>query len=124
MTTNNKELREAIDYFKTMCFGILASRNMGAYNQEVFEKKIAKQEEELESYIQDRITEAETNAVAWSVGVIDDIHIGTAGLDPDRNFKTMKNTIRERYEAETGIDPAPNYPIKVKLQAQLEKRSV
>lgn len=64
---------------------------------------------------------SQTNAVAWTVGILDDLHINAEGHDPDRAFKGAKNTIRDRYKAEVGVDPAPGYPVKAKLQAQLEK---
>lgn len=57
----------------------------------------------------------EQNGVAWSIGVIDDIHDMNRRIDSDgglnRLFVGLKNTIRDKYEEITGIDPAPNYPI-------------
>jgi predicted RNA-binding protein with EMAP domain len=64
---------------------------------------------------------AQTNAVAWTVGVIDDLHSTTpdrASLVVDMAYKGVKNTLRDRYKAETGVDPAPDYPIHAKLHHQ------
>lgn len=38
---------------------------------------------------------------------------GTVG---DKGYKGIKNRLRDCYKAETGIDPAPNYPINAKLK--------
>lgn len=61
---------------------------------------------------------AQTNAVAWTIGIIDTLHIeeGTDfGIDNDMIYKGIKNTVRDRYKAEIGVDPAPNYPIRAIL---------
>ena len=73
-------------------------------------------EELLIPYTAKREVAAQTNAVAWAVGVLDDMHFKTKGLMADSWYKGAKNTLRSRYETEVGIDPAPNYPIKAALQ--------
>lgn len=59
---------------------------------------------------------AQTNAVAWTVGVVDDCHFQASNMRLDSTFKGIKNTIRDRYKAEVGIDPAPSYPVKAALR--------
>lgn len=63
------------------------------------------------------IAEAQTNAVAWCVGVLDDFHFmpHEHDIDRDKFYKGVKNGLRDRYQSETGIDPAPNYPVKATL---------
>jgi hypothetical protein len=78
---------------------------------------------ELKQQIQALITDAQQNAVAWSIMVLDDLH--TDGVDKyamsadyDKFYKSAKNTIRDRYKNETGVDPAPDYPILSQLKEQ------
>lgn len=62
--------------------------------------------------------EAEQRGVAWTIGVVDDVHIHTdsdLNAYDDKIFKGIKNTIRDRYKFITGIDPAPSYPVNVEL---------
>lgn len=62
--------------------------------------------------------EAELRGVAWAGGVIDELHIGGAvhgTVDP--LFKGLKNSMRDRCKAITGVDPAPRYPVTAKLTA-------
>ncbi len=77
----------------------------------------------LQKHIDERVVEAETNAIAWVIGVIDDLHIienhSLVG-DTDKLYKGTKNTIRDRYKKMTGIDPAPSYPIKSNLSSKGE----
>lgn len=65
------------------------------------------------------VRQAETNAVAWTIGVIDDIHSLNGRIDSDgrldATFKGIKNTIRDRYKDHIGVDPAPTYPVKARL---------
>lgn len=69
------------------------------------------------------IQAAERRGVAWAIKHIDQMHINNAqDGTADRLFKGIKNTMRDRYKAETGVDPAPNYPIKAELQSQLPKK--
>ena len=68
----------------------------------------------------DEITElvraAEKRGAAFAIRVVDDLHIGTEYSDTtDRLMKGIKNTIRDRFEGETGTDPAPDYPVNVTL---------
>lgn len=66
--------------------------------------------------IQAELAKAQTNGVAWSIKLIDQLHIGTRDSNTtDRLFKGLKNSIRDSYKAEIGIDPAPSYPVNVKL---------
>lgn len=63
-----------------------------------------------------RERETQTNAVAWTIGVIDDIHMNDhRQIQSDSIYKGIKNTIRDRYKSEIGVDPAPTYPIKAQL---------
>lgn len=85
-------------------------------------KRLAKYDEtgvppETQALIDRAVAEAETNAVAWTVSVLDDLHnLGSYSVEEDRLYKGAKNTIRIRFEEETGIDPAPHYPVTAKLQ--------
>lgn len=65
------------------------------------------------------VAEAQQNAVAWAIGVIDRQHMLKGhSNEADRLFKGIKNNIRTEYEAETGTDPAPNYPITAALRGK------
>lgn len=70
----------------------------------------------------------QTNAVAWVIGILDELHIGTMGSfaltsdTTDRLLKGLKNTIRDRYKAQTGVDPAPDYPIHADLLPVIGKK--
>jgi len=80
--------------------------------------------ETLKSRDQHIALEAQTNATAWAVGVIDKIHFSSTGDDDDNDpiFKGIKSAIRGQYERVTGVDPAPNYPITATLkQSQKEE---
>lgn len=62
------------------------------------------------------VIEAQTNAVAWAIGQIDEMHMREgAGDEADRLFKGIKNNLRGSYESEVGVDPAPDYPVRAKL---------
>lgn len=76
--------------------------------------------EQAKSLIMEELQSTEQNAVAWCVGVVDQLHFGEPA-DIDATYKGIKNTIRGRYEEAKGVDPAPNYPVKAKLLEQLEK---
>lgn len=74
----------------------------------------------LRAYLQGEVERAEQRGVAWAVGVLDKLHIEAPGhsnqhADIDKFYKGAKNTLRDRFKAETGIDPAPSYPVKVQL---------
>jgi len=74
--------------------------------------------------IQALITEAQQNAVAWSIMVLDDLHTDCVdkyamSAEFDKFYKGAKNTIRDRYKNETGVDPTPGYPISVQLKEKL-----
>jgi hypothetical protein len=59
---------------------------------------------------------AQTNAVAWSVGVVDELHMeSNQESETDKLYKGVKNTLRDLYKAQVGIDPAPSYPTHVAL---------
>lgn len=71
---------------------------------------------------------AQQNGVAWAIGIIDEMHVNelfdkqiSEGSLGDKGYKGVKNTLRDRYKAETGIDPAPNYPVNATLKAAQEK---
>jgi len=71
--------------------------------------------------IQALVTEAQQNAVAWSMMVLDDLHTDCVdkyamSAEFDKFYKGAKNTIRDRYKNETGVDPTPGYPILVQLK--------
>jgi hypothetical protein len=78
----------------------------------------------IERYVEGREIAAQENAVAWTVGLIDEIHINgsnfTGEPSTDSLFKGIKNTIRDRYRFEVGTDPAPSYPIKAQLHQSQE----
>lgn len=73
----------------------------------------------IEAYVITRVKEAEKNGVAWTIGIIDEMHemdIEKNGGVMDSQYKGIKNGIRAMYEQDTGNgDPAPNYPINVAL---------
>lgn len=70
------------------------------------------------------IARAEARGAAFAIKVIDDLHIGSEYSDTtDKLMKGIKNTIRYRFEGETGTDPAPNYPVAVKLHRNSSKKS-
>lgn len=80
----------------------------------------------VRSHTTKAVADAQTNAVAWTIGVLDELHLSSdsfnARTTPDRLYKGAKSTIRDRYKAEAGVDPAPSYPLKAKL-AQLQEES-
>ena len=87
---------------------------------------LSKDQQEFVDKIQALITDAQQNAVAWSIMVLDDLH--TDGVDKyamsadyDKFYKSAKNTIRDRYKNETGVDPAPDYPILSQLKEQADE---
>jgi hypothetical protein len=59
--------------------------------------------------------EAQRNAIAWTVGVIDEAHMNSSGGAADRIYKGIKNTIRDKYQKRMGVDPAPDYPVDTEL---------
>jgi len=63
---------------------------------------------------------AQENAVAWVIMVIDEFHSMPHEYSNQRDkfYKGVKNGLRDRYRSETGIDPAPSYPIKATLKSQ------
>ena len=73
--------------------------------------------------------EAETNAVAWCIGKIDTLHNAAilqedydkAPIEYDREYKGLKNIIRDTYKTETGVDPAPSYPVDAHLTSEKTK---
>lgn len=67
------------------------------------------------------VEKAETNAIAWVIGLIDRIHLN-APPDLDKEYKGLKNTIRDAFEMQTGVDPAPHYPVKAQLRQHIEER--
>lgn len=74
--------------------------------------------DQLVALLEQSNREAETNAVAWAVKVIDELHFNEVDTlqHPDELYKKVKNIIRGKYEKETGIDPAQDYPIQAELQ--------
>jgi hypothetical protein len=91
------------------------------YGKNVISESVAKLQAERDR----AIAEAQTNAVAWAIGVIDEMHIGEIadgqlgkGTVGDKGYKAIKNTIRDLYKTKAGLDPAPSYPIKAKLRSQ------
>jgi hypothetical protein len=63
---------------------------------------------------------AKETTAAWAIGVIDELHL-TAPPEADRTYKGIKNTLRDRFKAITGVDPAPNYPVKATLHPTKEQ---
>lgn len=80
-----------------------------------------------EASVEQKLSEAQTNAVAWVIGIIDDMHADEIfdgqlgkGSVGDKGYKGIKNRIRDKYKAEVGVDPAPRYPVRVELQTKEE----
>jgi hypothetical protein len=81
---------------------------------------------DIAHYVQARtnraVAEAQTSAVAWTIGQIGNLHYLHIGQEnsttTDRLFKGIKNHIRDQYREQTGIDPAPEFPVNVQLHAQ------
>lgn len=70
--------------------------------------------DDLVAFVARKVAEAERRGTAYAIKIVDELHFASHS-DDDSIFKGIKNTIRDRYEMDTGIDPAPNYPIRVKL---------
>jgi hypothetical protein len=67
--------------------------------------------------IRELLIEAQTDGVAWAIKQIDLLHIGSNYTGTtDKLFKGMKNNIRDLYQGATGVDPAPKYPVNVRLR--------
>lgn len=70
---------------------------------------------------------AQENGVAWAIKVVDDLHLKNPYIHSndsiDMTYKGIKNTIRDRYKVDIGIDPAPNYPIHATLKQAQEEES-
>jgi hypothetical protein len=64
---------------------------------------------------------SEQRGVTWAIGIIDRQHnIEGRTTEADRLFKGVKNNLRDCYKHETGVDPAPTYPVKVRLTTSTE----
>jgi len=90
------------------------------YDKRTKSKTVEVRVEDLEALI----AEAQQNAVAWSIMVLDDLHTDCVdkyamSAEFDKFYKGAKNTIRDRYKNETGVDPTPGYPISVQLKEKL-----
>lgn len=74
-------------------------------------------------YVKARELAAQQNGVAWTVAVIDDLHMKDHShfYGPDVIYKGIKNAIRDRYRFVTGSDPAPDYPVNVTLKSQQQE---
>lgn len=93
-----------------------ADRSYGAANAD--KRRAVKQ---FGTTVDNLTQQAQTNGVAWAISIIDELHIGTPGSQTtDRLMKGIKNDLRNRYEEATGIDPAPDYPVKVELRKPAE----
>ena len=77
--------------------------------------------EALKSRDQQIALAAQENGVAWVISLIDKIHM-KAPAELDKEYKGLKNTIRDAYELHVGIDPAPRYPVNVTLKAQNKEK--
>lgn len=78
----------------------------------------------VESLIAREVAKAEQRGVAWTIGVVDELHLNQpdgSSLIIDRLYKGIKNTVRDRYMGATGIDPAPSYPVNVQLSPHTEQ---
>ena len=111
--SDKKTLEEVLDY---LLWG----------TSRMIEIDLEKTKRKAKQAIQALITDAQQNAVAWSIMVLDDLH--TDGVDKyamsadyDKFYKSAKNTIRDRYKNETGVDPAPDYPILSQLKEQADE---
>jgi hypothetical protein len=83
------------------------------------EAVLPKRKEAVKALIATAHRKGEQNGVAWAIGVIDDLHF-KADIGHDYEYKGIKNTIRDRFKATTGIDPAPSYPVKAELKSSTE----
>lgn len=85
--------------------------------------KTANAKAKLLALIAKHTQEAEQNAVAWCVMVLDEFHgmphVGQSA-QRDKFYKGVKNGLRDRFRSETGIDPAPTYPIRATLKANTD----
>jgi hypothetical protein len=114
----DEELRIAISrafikpWFKQFASGV------GQTTVEVKKEQIDVIMQIIKSRDQRIALEAQTNAIAWAVGIIDKMHFSSTGDDDDNDptFKGIKSALRGQYEEATGIDPAPNYPISATLK--------
>lgn len=115
--SNNKRVDEILKGFRESSIIIHSSNGLGGGEKgaEAFERSLAQASQE----IQKMLVEAQTNGVAWAIKEIDYWHGASGGGEyGDKLYKGLKSNIRDSYQFETGLsDPAPNYPVKVKLQA-------
>jgi len=61
----------------------------------------------------DAVINAQTRGTAFALSVLDSLCADNYLNPNDKVLRTAKKTIRERFKAETGIDPAPVFPIPV-----------
>lgn len=85
-----------------------------------FYKTLTQCREKLETELKARDAakelEAEKRGVAWTIGIIDEMHEMDSHIRTSV-YKGIKNGIRAMYEQDTGNgDPAPDYPINVTLR--------
>lgn len=94
-----------------------AAREAAKAREEAYERG---QTDAIKKYVNLNRKEGERNGVTWTIGVIDDLHLKAPmmGGDLDREYKGIKNTIRDRYKAAMGVDPAPHYPVNAQLANQ------
>lgn len=83
------------------------------------EQAIIEAKAQLLKWSKRREVAAQTNAVAWAVDIIDQLHISLIDSSKyDKEYKVIKNAIRENYKMVVGVDPALAYPIKATLKQQ------
>lgn len=113
--SNNKRVEEILTKAFNDFYDYITEKDIVKVAHEYSEKTVFKQ---ASQEIQKMLVEAQTNGVAWAIKEIDYWHGASgAGEYGDKLYKGIKNKIRDSYQLETGLpDPAPNYPIKVKLQ--------
>lgn len=116
MTDLDDKLNSILDYI----FLELHNKAVGNTGYGGVKQLKAQAKAQLKTLVAEQVVAAQTNAVAWAVGVIDDLHINDYDIDSradaDYVYKGVKNTLRDRYKAEIGIDPAPSYPINAQLK--------
>lgn len=116
---HEKDLRKSfiksLSYVQVQMLNSCAGGDITDEDETLIEEEADKLMSLFTRALQRQSFDSQTNAVAWCVSVVDEMHIDdTDGAD--RIYKGVKNRLRDRYKAETGIDPAPRYPVEAKLQ--------
>ncbi len=95
---------------------ILAAHRSETWNTGWNNEATAKAKAAIQKLIDTAAMDSQTNAVSWVVMILDDLHITDSASHTDPTYKGIKNTIRDRYKAVVGVDPATGYPIRATLR--------